>query len=176
MIQIEDKKFVPYLTSDEVQGIVSQMADQISADYEDKPLVLLGILNGSFMFLSDLVKKMTIDPEISFLKLASYEGSKSTGKVKDLIGLDEDLDQKHVLIIEDIVDTGNTLAHIISALENEGAESVKIATLFFKSKVYSKDIPVDYVGKAIPNDFVVGYGMDYNGHGRTLPDVYQQEG
>ncbi|MBU2915995.1 hypoxanthine phosphoribosyltransferase [Reichenbachiella agariperforans] len=176
MIQIEDKKFVPYLTSDEVQDIVSQMADQISADYADKPLVLLGILNGSFMFLSDLVKKMTIDPEISFLKLASYEGIKSTGKVKDLIGLDEDLDQKHVLIIEDIVDTGNTLAHIISALENEGAESVKIATLFFKPKVYTKDISVDYVGKAIPNDFVVGYGMDYNGHGRTLPDVYQQEG
>ncbi|UXP33720.1 hypoxanthine phosphoribosyltransferase [Reichenbachiella agarivorans] len=175
MIQIEDKKFKKYLDNKEIEEIVSQLADQISKDYQDKTVVLLGILNGSFIFLSDLVKKMSIDPEISFLKLASYDGQKSTGKVKKLIGLDEDLDQKHVLIVEDIVDTGNTLAHIISSLENEGAESVKILTLFHKPDVYNKSIPIDYIGKSIPNDFVIGYGMDYKGYGRSLVDLYQIE-
>ncbi|PIB37196.1 hypoxanthine phosphoribosyltransferase [Reichenbachiella sp. 5M10] len=173
MVQIQDKKFKKYLSNEEIQSIVRDLAQQISQDYANKEVVLLGILNGSFMFLSDLVQEMSIDPEISFLKLASYSGEESTGNVKQLIGLDEDLDQKHVLIVEDIVDTGNTLEHIISSLENEGTESVKILTLFHKPDMYTKDITVDYIGKSIPNDFVVGYGMDYNGHGRTFKDLYQ---
>lgn len=173
MIQIKDKQFKKYLSKEEIQETVQELAAKVTAEYEGKELVLLGILNGCFLFLSDLVREMKIDPEISFLKLSSYEGSESSGHVKQLIGLDEGLDGKHVLIVEDIVDTGNTLEHIISSLENEGAESVKVCTLLLKPDVYSKDIAIDYVGREIPNDFVVGYGMDYDGFGRSLEDLYQ---
>lgn len=173
MIQIKDKKFKKYLSKEEIRTIIAGLAEQINKDYAGKDLVLLGILNGSFLFISDLVRKINLDPEVSFLKLSSYEGSQSSGQVKQLIGLDEGLENKHVLIVEDIVDTGNTLEHIISSLDNEGADSVKICTLLLKPEVYSKDIPIDYVGKEIPNDFVVGYGMDYDGLGRSYEDLYQ---
>lgn len=175
MIQIKDKKFKKYLSSQEIQAAITSIAEAINKDYQGKDLVVLGILNGAFIFTSDLVKQLDVSPEISFLKLSSYQGEKTTGKVTELIGLDEDLEGKHILIVEDIVDTGNTLGHIISALENEGASSVKTASLFLKPDVYDKSIKLDYVGKEIPNLFVIGYGMDYLGHGRELEDLYQIE-
>ncbi|MGL1888164.1 MAG: hypoxanthine phosphoribosyltransferase [Reichenbachiella sp.] len=173
MIQIQDKKFKEYLSEEEILKAVNSIGATINQDYQGKDLVLLGILNGSFMFVSDLMKKLTIQPNLSFIKLASYEGDQSSGSVKQLLGLDIDLDDKHVLIVEDIVDTGKTLTHIVKSLENEGAASVEVATLFLKPVVYDKSIALKYVGIEIENVFVVGYGMDYNGYGRELPELYQ---
>lgn len=175
MITIHDRQFKKYLSEEDILNTVKKLAEAINKFYLDKDLVLLSILNGSFMFTSDLMKRLTLQPELSFLKLASYEGDQSTGDVKELIGLDTELDGKHVLVVEDIVDTGNTLEHIVASLNNEGAESVKIASLFLKPEVYDKDIPIDFVGKEIDNVFVVGYGMDYDGKGRELPELYQLE-
>ncbi|WP_420580102.1 hypoxanthine phosphoribosyltransferase [Reichenbachiella sp.] len=173
MIQIGDKQFVEYLTADQLESYVISLSMQIDKDYKGKDLLILGILNGSFLFVADLVKYMTIDPEISFLKFASYEGTSSTGNVKDLIGINEDLTGKHVLIVEDIVDSGTTLAHIMSLLKDKGAASIQIATLFFKPEAYKQDIELRYIGKEIPNLFVVGYGMDYQSKGRNLTGLYQ---
>lgn len=173
MIQIEDKQFEEYLNADQIQSYVKSMAAQIDTDYERKDVLILGILNGSFLFVADLVKYMTIDPEISFLKFASYDGTSSTGQVKDLIGINEDLTDKHVLVVEDIVDSGTTLAHIMGLLEDKGAASIQTATLFFKPDAYKQAIELRYIGKEIPNLFVVGYGMDYQSKGRNLTGLYQ---
>lgn len=173
MIQVGDKKFEEYLTADQIQDCVKQLAHQIDTDYQGKDLLILGILNGAFLFMADLVKYMTSDPEISFLKFASYEGTSSTGKVNELIGLNEDLTGKHILIVEDIVDSGNTLAHILEILSDKKAASIHTATLFFKPEAYQQSIELQYVGKEIPNLFVVGYGMDYLGKGRNLSGLYQ---
>lgn len=173
MIQIGDKYFEEFLTEDEIQSYVKSLAKKIDKDYVGKDLLILGILNGSFLFVADLVKALSIDPEISFLKFASYEGTESTGKVHDLIGINEDLSGKHVLIVEDIVDSGNTLAHIMNLLKEKEAASVSIATLFFKPNAYKQKIPINYIGKDIPNLFVVGYGMDYLSKGRNLTSLYQ---
>jgi hypoxanthine phosphoribosyltransferase len=172
-VQIEDKFFEEFIPGEEIEVFVSEMANKIDSHYENKNVLLLGILNGSFMIVSDLVKEMTIDPEISFIKVASYEGTSSTGQVKSLIGLQGDLNGRDVLIVEDIVDTGNTLKHIVDLLSERGAKSVKIATLFYKPEAYSHTIPLDFVGKEIPDRFVIGYGMDYNGRGRNLSSLYQ---
>lgn len=173
MIEIGDKQFEEYLTADQIQSCVKSLALQINKDFRGKNLLILGILNGSFLFVADLVKYMTIDPEISFLKFASYEGTSSTGSVKDLIGINEDLAGKHILIVEDIVDSGTTLAHIMGLLEGKGAASIETATLFFKPDAYKQDIHLRYIGKEIPNLFVVGYGMDYQSKGRNLTGLYQ---
>ncbi|MEO9803367.1 MAG: hypoxanthine phosphoribosyltransferase [Reichenbachiella sp.] len=173
MIQIRDKHFEEFLTEKDIQAYIKTLAQKIDEDYKDQELLILGILNGSFLFVADLARFLTIDPEISFLKFASYEGTSSSGKVNDLIGLNEDLTGKHVLIVEDIVDSGTTLAHIMSLLKNKGVGSVKVATLFFKPEAYKQNIPLDYVGKEIPKLFVVGYGMDYQGKGRNLTGLYQ---
>ncbi|MEP2025278.1 MAG: hypoxanthine phosphoribosyltransferase [Reichenbachiella sp.] len=173
MIQVGDKHFEEYLTADQIQSCVKELARQIDNDFASKDLLILGILNGAFLFVADLVKYMTIDPEISFLKFASYEGTTSTGKVHDLIGVNEDLAGKHVLIVEDIVDSGTTLAHIMNILKSKNATSISTATLFFKPEAYQQKIALQYIGKEIPNLFVVGYGMDYQGKGRNLTELYQ---
>lgn len=173
MIQIGDKHFEEYLSADQIQACVKQLAKEIDADYQDKELLILGILNGSFLFVADLVKYMKTDPEISFLKFASYDGISSTGKVNDLIGINEDLTDKHILIIEDIVDSGTTLAHIMNILKEKNAASIHTATLFFKPDAYKQNIKLEYIGMEIPNLFVVGYGMDYQGKGRNLTGLYQ---
>ncbi|SMD35203.1 hypoxanthine phosphoribosyltransferase [Reichenbachiella faecimaris] len=173
MIKVADKHFEEYLTADQIQSCVRQLAQQLDKDFADKNLLILGILNGSFMFVADLVKYMTIDPEISFLKFASYEGTSSKGEVKDLIGINEDLTDKHILIVEDIVDSGTTLGHILELLKNKKTASISTATLFFKPEAYKQNIELQYVGKEIPNVFVVGYGMDYQGKGRNLTGLYQ---
>lgn len=173
MIKVGDKNFEEYLSADQIQSCVKTLAAQIDSDFREKDLLILGILNGSFLFVADLVKHMAIDPEISFLKFASYEGTSSTGKVNDLIGINEDLAGKHILIVEDIVDSGTTLAHIMDLLTDKKAASISTATLFFKPEAYKQKIDIQYVGKEIANLFVVGYGMDYQGRGRNLTGLYQ---
>lgn len=171
-IQILDKEFKTYMKASKIEAGIVKMAKQLDQDLKYKDPIFLGILNGSFMFASDLFKHLTIDCQITFLKLASYQGTTSTGSVKRLIGLNEDLKDKTVVILEDIVDTGVTLENIIRQLKGYEPAEIKVATLTYKPTAYTKDIPIDYVGFEIPNDFVVGYGLDYDGYGRNLKDLY----
>lgn len=172
MVKLHDLEFEPYLDQKKIQESVKEVAERIYLDYTTKTPIFLGILNGAFMFLSDLMKYYEGDCEISFTKLASYEGTSSTGKISTLLGAGN-LKDRHVIVVEDIVDTGNTLEHIVEVLEQEGVASYKIASLFLKPEAYKKSLPIDYVGLEIPNKFIVGYGLDYNGLGRNISEIYQ---
>jgi hypoxanthine phosphoribosyltransferase len=169
---ILDKKFREMITGEAISKRIDELAEQINRDYKDKDVVFLGILNGAFLFAADLFKKINLKARISFVKLASYEGTRSSGSVKELIGWNEDIKGMEVIVLEDIVDTGHTLELIVGELKIRKVSGVRIATLLFKPEAYKKKIPVDYVGFTIPNDFVVGYGLDYDGYGRNLPSVY----
>lgn len=171
-IKIHDLTFEIKITSAEIQQAVMEVATKINNDLKGKKPLFLAVLNGSFMFASDLLKKINIDCEISFVKVASYHGTASTGEIKGLIGINEDIKNRTVVIIEDIVDTGNTIETIWNELKGKGAADVKIATLLFKPLAYTKTIPIDYAAIKVPNDFLVGYGLDYNGLGRNLEDIY----
>ena len=173
MIQIHDKHFVPFITAEEIDTVVANMARQAEEDLNGEVPIFIGVLNGSFMVVSDFVKKYTQPCEVSFVKLASYEGMTSTNEVKQLIGLNQNLEGRSVVVIEDIVDTGNTVAELKKIFEGHNLKQLKIATLFFKPEAYTKDIKLDYVGFEIPDKFIVGYGLDYDGQGRNLPQVYQ---
>lgn len=173
MIQLHDKQFVPFISASEIDFALSKMVAQIQDDFADEIPVFVGVLNGSFMVVSDLLKKYQKPCEITFLKMASYEGTSSTENVKQLIGLNQDLSGRSVIIIEDIVDTGNTLVELKSLFKSQNVKHLKIATLFFKPDAYKKEVKIDYVGIRIPNKFIVGYGLDYDGLGRNLPEVYQ---
>ena len=135
--------------------------------------VFIGILNGSFMFAADFIRKYPYNCHITFVKMASYNGTNSSGKIKHLVGLNEDLEGKTVIILEDIIDTGNTLSEIYDIFRDKKVKALKIATLFFKPDVFRKELPIDYIGMSIPDKFIVGYGLDYDGLGRNLPDIYQ---
>ncbi len=172
-VQILDKKFKTYLTEKEILGRIKDLAEKINEDLKGKDVIFLGILNGSFMFASDLYKDITIDSQITFLKLASYSGTSSSGKIKRLIGINEDIKDKTVVVIEDIVDTGNTLDSIFKQLNGYEPKEIKLATLLFKPDAYVKDFSIDYACFEIPNDFIVGYGLDYDGYGRNLRDIYK---
>ena len=172
-IKIHDKYFKPFISSTEIDVAISKVATKINKDMENKTPIFLVILNGSFMFASDLLKKVELPCEISFVKLASYEGTSSTETVRQLIGFDEDLTGRSVVIIEDIIDSGITMENVLGQLETMGAEDVKIATLLYKPDAFRKDYKIDYVGLDIPNDFIVGYGLDYDGQGRNLKDIYR---
>ncbi|MFO7721654.1 MAG: hypoxanthine phosphoribosyltransferase [Bacteroidales bacterium] len=174
-IIVHEKKFVPFLTSDVLQHRIRVMAAEISRDLAGKEPLLLSVLNGSFMFASDLMKSMTIPLEISFVKMASYHGTRSSGAVRCLIGLDEKISDRHIVIVEDIIDTGVTMAHLLSDLQEFHPASIKIAALLFKPEAFSGTFEIDYCGFSIPNNFVVGYGLDYDGHGRNYPDIYTLE-
>jgi hypoxanthine phosphoribosyltransferase len=157
----------------QVKTAIEHIADRINSDYKDKEILFIAVLNGSFMFASELVRKVKPLCRISFVKIASYQGDTSEGVVRELIGLKEDLNGKHVVLVEDIVDTGFTLDHVMTQIKtNYQPASVAIATLLFKPQSYRKNIPVTYVGLEIPNDFVVGWGLDYDGYGRNLEDIY----
>jgi len=173
VIQIHDKHFVPFITAEEIDEVIDRMARQAQEDLKDEVPVFVGVLNGSFMVVSDFVKKYTEPCEVSFVKLASYEGMATTSEVKQLIGLNQNLEGRSVVVIEDIVDTGNTVAELKKIFEGHNLKQLKIATLFFKPEAYTKDIKLDYVGFEIPDKFIVGYGLDYDGLGRNLPQVYQ---
>jgi hypoxanthine phosphoribosyltransferase len=171
-IQILDKKFRELITEKVISGRINELANMLNHDFRGKEVVFLGILNGAFLFAADLFRHIDLKARISFVKLASYEGTSSSGKIKELIGWNEDIKNKTVVVIEDIVDTGNTLERIVDELLIRKAHEVRIATLLFKPDAYTKDIHLDYIGFEIPNDFVVGYGLDYDGYGRNLPSVY----
>ena len=172
-VKVLDKEFevsIPYV---DILQSVKKVAKQINNDLKGKDVIFLGILNGSFMFASDLFKFVDLKCQITFLKLASYQGTSSSGNVKRLIGLNEDIKDKIVVIIEDIVDTGITLDQIKKQLIGYEPAEIKVSTLLFKPDAYKKEIPIDYIGIEIPNDFIIGYGLDYNGYGRNLKDIYK---
>jgi len=171
-IKILDKEFVISIPASEIQRSINRMAERMNKELNGKDVIFLGILNGAFMFAGDLFKKVDIPCQISFLKIASYQGTKTTGTVKSLIGMNEDLQGKTVVILEDIIDTGITIENIMRQLKGFEPAEIKIATLIFKPAAYQKDFPIDYVGLEIPNDFIVGYGLDYDGFGRNLEDIY----
>ena len=173
MIQLHDKQFVPFISSQEIDFALATMASQVEADFADEIPVFVGVLNGSFMVVSDFMKHYKKPCEVSFIKLASYEGTSSSNEVKQLIGINQDLTGRTVIIIEDIVDTGNTVAELKDLFKKQNVKHLKIATLFFKPEAYKKDLKLDYIGIRIPNKFIVGFGLDYDGLGRNLPEVYQ---
>ncbi|MFC2081338.1 hypoxanthine phosphoribosyltransferase [Bacteroidota bacterium] len=171
--KVHNKEFEVFITNAEIRKVISDIAIQINTDLAGKEVIFLGILNGAFMFASDLFREITLECQISFLKLASYAGTSSTGTVKRLIGINEDIYNKTVVILEDIVDTGVTLDNIIKQLKGYEPKEIKVATMLFKPEAYTKELKLDYVGIEIPNDFVLGYGLDYEGYGRNLADLYK---
>ena len=171
-ITLHDKKFKPYISAEKISEAVNKIAERINIDYKDRSPIFLSVLNGSFMFTADLLKKVSIPCELSFIKLASYQGTQSTGNVKTLIGLDLQLNNRSVIIVEDIVDTGKTMIEFIPILNSMSVKDVAIASLLVKPDALQFDVDVKYKGLEIPNDFIVGYGLDYNGLGRNLPDIY----
>jgi hypoxanthine phosphoribosyltransferase len=173
VLKVHDKEFIPYISSDEIDEQVSRVAAEINKDYEGKKPLFIAILNGAFIFASDLFKKINVESEICFIKLASYKGVKSTGKVITAIGLDAELYGRDVIIIEDIVDTGKTLAQFLPQLEHHHPASLKIASLLHKPTAMIHPIKIDYLGFTIPNKFVLGYGLDYDGLGRNIKEIYQ---
>ena len=172
-IKLHDKWFVPYLTSEEIQQEVQKLAAQINHDYHGRRPLFISILNGAFMFAADLFKHLTIEAEVCFIKLASYKGTKSSGHVITAIGLDTDVNQRDVVILEDIIDTGKTLTQFLPQLHNQQPASFKIAALLHKPEATIYPLQIDYTCFSIPNKFVVGYGLDYDGLGRNLAQLYQ---
>lgn len=173
VIQLHDKQFVPFISAQEIDFAIATMAAQVEADFADETPVFVGVLNGAFMVVSDFMKHYKSPCELSFIKLASYEGTSTTNEVKQLIGLNQDLTGRTVVVIEDIVDTGNTIEELKALFKKQNVKHFKIATLFLKPDAYKKDIKLDYVGIRIPDKFIVGFGLDYDGLGRNLSEVYQ---
>lgn len=173
MIKLHDKYFKPFISSSEIDDAITVMVDKISKDLGDEIPVFVGILNGSFMFVSDFVKKYPKPCEVTFIKLASYEGLKSSEDIQRLIGLTQDLSGRTVVILEDIIDSGKTMFEVHRIFKNENVKQLIIATLFYKPEAYKEDFKIHYKGIDIPNKFIVGYGLDYDGLGRDLPEIYQ---
>jgi hypoxanthine phosphoribosyltransferase len=172
-IQVLDKTFEPYLKEAAIQEKITELAGQLNQDYAGKRPLFLSILNGAFLFTADLFKQITIEAEVSFIKLASYKGTSSTGNVITAIGLDINVKDRHIIILEDIIDTGKTLHHYLPQLESMQPASVKIAVLLNKKEALIYPVQIDYACFDIPNKFVVGYGLDYDGLGRNSRDIYQ---
>ena len=171
-IQIKDKQFTVSIKEQDIRKEVIRVANEINRDLADKNPLFLSVLNGSFMFTTDLLKHITIPCEISFVKLASYQGVTSTGVIKEVIGLNEDIAGRTVVIVEDIVDTGLTMQRLLETLGTRNPESIHIASLLVKPEKLKVDLNIEYVAMEIPNDFIVGYGLDYDGFGRNYPDIY----
>ncbi|MCB9202800.1 MAG: hypoxanthine phosphoribosyltransferase [Flavobacteriales bacterium] len=172
-IVIHDKTFIPLIKNEEIQKAVSKIALTINEQYKNETPIFVGVLSGVFMFFSDFLKNYPGKCEVSFLKLSSYDGTQSTGNVTTELDISTDITNRHVIILEDIVDTGNTLEKLYQLLKNKPVKSLKVASLFLKPDVFKKDFQIDYVGICIPNKFVVGYGLDYNGLGRNYTNLYQ---
>jgi hypoxanthine phosphoribosyltransferase len=172
-VRVKDKEFETFIPASQIEGVVQQLAERINTDFKDKNPLFLAILNGSFVFAADLLRKISIPCNISFVKFASYSGTETTEKVKELIGLNEEINGRHIILIEDIVDTGNTIELILSDLSRMHPADVKIACFCHKPDAFRKSYKIDYIGMNIPNEFIVGYGLDYDGYGRNLPDIYK---
>lgn len=172
-VKIHDLEFEPFLSKEVIATRVAALGDAIRADYEGKEPLFLGILNGAFIFAADLVRACALPCEVAFMRLASYEGLQSSGTVKTLVGLDSTIKGRHLIVVEDIVDSGRTLSHLMPQLQAMQPASLALAALLFKPDALEKPVPINYLAFEIPNRFVVGYGLDYNGLGRNLADIYQ---
>ena len=174
IIKLHDVYFKPFISKDEISSIVKSLAHQVKADLpKDEIPIFVGILNGCFLFAADFIREFKGDCQVSFVKLASYQGTSTTENVTELVGINEDLTDRTVIILEDIIDTGNTLQEIYTIFRNEKVKQLKIATLFFKPNVFKKELPIDYIGKSIEDKFIVGYGLDHNNLGRNYNTIYQ---
>ena len=171
-IQIKDKKFALSIDAQSIQKEVTRVANEINQDLKNESPIFISVLNGSFMFTSDLMKQINIPSKITFVKLASYEGVSSTGVIKEVVGLSEDIQGKTVVIVEDIVDTGLTMQRLLETLGTRNPKAIHIATLLVKPDKLQVELDIKYCAMSIPNDFIVGYGLDYDGYGRNYPDIY----
>jgi hypoxanthine phosphoribosyltransferase len=172
MITIKDKQFEPFIHHEQIAERVTALAQKLNADYTGRNPILLTILNGAFMFAADLVRQLDFDHEIQFTKLSSYDGMDTTGKVTELIGLSADIKDRDIIIVEDIIDTGTTMYHLLPKLKERGAKSIEIAALLMKPGKLTKPLQVKYCAMEIPNEFIVGYGLDYDGLGRNYKSIY----
>lgn len=172
MLTVLDKTFVPFIGRDTLQERISELADQINHDYAGRCPLIVGVLNGAVLFTADLLKNLTIDCEITFIRVASYEQTTSTGQVREILGLTEAITGRDLIVVEDIVDTGVTIAHVCRQLAEKEPASIAIATLLFKPAALKTDVELAYVGFEIENQFVVGYGLDYDGLGRNTKDIF----
>ena len=173
LVKVKDKEFETFIPALQIEEVVQQLADRINADFEGKNPLFVAILNGSFVFAADLIRKISIPCNISFVKFASYSGTATTGTVKELIGLNEEIKGRYVILIEDIIDTGHTIELILADLERLNPANVKVACFCHKPDAFKKSYKIDYIGMDIPDEFIVGYGLDYDGFGRNLPDIYK---
>jgi len=172
-IIVKNKTFIPFIADEEIQQAVRKIAISLHEEFKDEIPIFVGVLSGVVMFLSDFLKHYPGSCEVAFMKLNSYSGTESTGKVTSELDITAEITNRHIVILEDIVDTGNTLVKLHELLKNKPVKSLKVATLFFKPDVYKKDLPIDLIGIHIPNKFVLGYGLDYDGLGRNYQDLYQ---
>jgi len=172
-MRIKDKEFNILLNYPQIEQRIVDLGNQISTDYQNTTPIFIVVLNGAFMFASDLFKNLTIEAEISFIKVSSYEKLASSGDIKQLLGLNQPLFQRDIIILEDIVDTGHTMTDLLETFRERGPKSIEIATLLFKPNSLTEKIDIKYIGFEIPDQFVVGYGLDYDGLGRNLKDIYQ---
>jgi hypoxanthine phosphoribosyltransferase len=172
IINIHNKKFEPFILKQQIQKRIEDLAAEITAEFSAKKPLFIAVLNGSFMFAADLFKHIAFESEISFIKIASYHGMQSSQKVNQLIGLTEDISNRHIIIIEDIIDTGLTMKHILAELQSKQPQSVSVVSLLVKPSAIQFPLPIHYTGFEIDNQFVLGYGLDYDGLGRNLPEIY----
>jgi hypoxanthine phosphoribosyltransferase len=172
-ISLHDKQFSPYLSAPQLAAAIQGLATRINQEYAGRQPLLVAVLNGSFMFTADLMKALTVPCEVAFIRVASYEGTSSTGEVKEIMGLLEDVAGRDLIIVEDIVDTGHTMRALLDLLRAKNPASLEVATLFLKPECLQHELDIRYVGLEIPNDFIVGFGLDYDGLGRNYPDVYK---
>jgi hypoxanthine phosphoribosyltransferase len=172
-VQLHDKVFEPFLSAQELDAAIDRVATALNVAYAGKRPLFIGVLNGAYFFAAELVKRITVECEITFVKVASYHGTTSTGRVDQLIGLNERIHGRHVVVLEDIVDTGNTMEHVLAVLKDHQPAGVAIATMLFKPDVFDRHFTIDHVALRIPNDFVVGSGLDHDGLGRNLPGIYR---
>jgi adenylate kinase len=172
-IKLHDLEFIPYLSEHELNEIVTKLSGSINTNYAGRVPLFVVVLNGAFIFASDILKRINLDCEISFLRVSSYRGTSSTGEVKEMMPIGTDVSGRDVILIEDIVDTGKTMGEVKSKMLSEGANTVSICTLLYKPDAFAGNYRVEYIGVEIPDRFVVGYGLDYDGLGRNLPSLYQ---
>ncbi|MBD2699642.1 hypoxanthine phosphoribosyltransferase [Spirosoma sp. BT702] len=171
MITVNNKTFVPFIEAEAIQTRIQELAEQINQEYADKKPLLVVVLNGAFLFAADLMKHLTIPCEITFLRVSSYQGTESTGQLKQILGLSQSVEGRDLIVVEDIVDTGRTLFDLCDQLQQQGPASLTIATLLFKPEALQKPLDLHYVGFSIENRFVLGYGLDYDGLGRNTPNI-----
>ena len=171
-VRLKDKNFQLFIDSKELNNSIESLSNKINQDYSEREPIFLCVLNGAFVFAAELIKRFNHECQVSFVKLSSYQGVQSSGTINSLIGLNEDIKEKDVIIVEDIVDTGQTIANIVENILNKNPRSIEVATLLYKPKSYQKQIPIKYRAIEIGNDFIVGFGLDYNGLGRNLEEIY----